>query len=443
MVQRKTIQDRLGRSLGPEMMKRPRPSKLPQPTTPEKQTVAKVTSGSPNYMKGTSSSEARRQDQSVHAGSDKKRQSGKKLDSCSGDKKQSSRSSSGRSLKKGQSFKRSYRISHCWDVNAHRSTCSSLLKDSKFTECLMLTPPGVMKLCPYTYCSLNAHIHREFPPLKSFISARRRFLKSHASVKMSGVNGCVDVYADKKKENGRTREIDIQVISSEPETMEMEWGEAEDLESESAEMVSLLEGEGIESCGSGDENICMLIENFAILEKSGISSEDQESEEGSFSDNSISFLLSEQSIIQDNIILGNALDEKVTFKKAQHWEGDDGEKETELLSRTEETLLTLAQKRCKREECIEDWRKFNPREPKYLPIIAEPSSERVELKHQDMDERNNPEEWMIDYSLQHTVSKLALERKKKVVLLIEAFETILPTEPSQAFTYGRHLQACN
>ncbi|KAL1212534.1 Calmodulin binding protein PICBP [Cardamine amara subsp. amara] len=269
-------------------------------------------------MKGTSSSEARRQCQNVQASSDKKRQTSKKLDSCSGDKKQSS--STSRSLKKGQSFKRSYRI-RCLDVNAHRETCSSLLKDSKFTKCLTLTPPGVLKLCTYTYCSLNAHLHREFPPL---ISARRRFLKSHASVKTSGDGGCVDVYVDEKKENGSTGEIDIQ-----------------------------------------------------------------------------------------------------------------------LVLKTEETLLTLLRKHCKREECSEDWREFNPREPNYLPISSEPSSEMVKLKHQDMDERKNAEEWMIDYALQHTISKLALERKKKVALLIEAFETILPTEPSQSFTYGRHLQACN
>ncbi|CAL9246385.1 unnamed protein product [Arabidopsis halleri] len=425
MVQRKTAQALLGqghgRSLGPEMIKkRPRPSRLPQPTTPEKQIVAIVTGGSPNYMKGTISSEARRQSQSVQAGLDKKNQTGKKLDSCTRDKKQSI-SSSSRSLKQSSSFKRSGRISRCWDVNAHRATCSSFLKTSKFTMDMMLTSPAVLKVCPYTYCSLNAHLHRQFTLLQSFISARRRSLKSHAGMKMSGEcdDGCVEIYVDEKKENRSTRETDSKVIDS----------KAEDLDSESAEMVSLLDGEGIESCGYGDENIGMMTENFAILEQSENSSEDQEREEGGFSDNTINSFLSEQLIIQDDIILGNALDEKLDSKETEDWKAADGEKVKErikLVSKTEETLLSLAQKPCNREEFTEDWRGFNPREPSYMPITAKSSSETVELKQQDMDERKKAEEWMIDYALQHTVSKLVVKRKKDVALLVEAFETTVP-----------------
>ncbi|KAG7560851.1 Calmodulin-binding domain plant [Arabidopsis thaliana x Arabidopsis arenosa] len=390
MVQRKTAQALLGqghgRRLGPEMMKkRPRASRLPQPTTPEKQIVAKVTGGSPNYMKGTRSSEARRQSQSVQAGIDKKSQTGKKLVSCTRDKKLSS--SSNKSLKKGLSFKRSGRSSRCGDVSAHRATCSSFLKNSKFTEDMMLTSPAVLKVCPYTYCSLNAHLHRQFPPIQSFISTRRRFLKSHAGMKMSGEcdDGCVEIYVDEEKENRSTRETDSKVIDSKAENMEVEWEEAEDLDSESAEMVSLLEGEGIESCGYGNENIGMMTENFAILEQSENSSEDQEREEGGFSDNTINSLLSEQ----DDIILGNALDEKLDSKETEGWKAADGEKVKEqikLASKTEETLLSLAQKPCNREEYTEDWRGFNPREPNYIQTTAEPSSETVDLKHQDMDE---------------------------------------------------------
>lgn len=405
MVQRKTGHDRSGQEHGKSLG--PRPSRLLQPTTPEKQIVDKVTGGSPNYMKGTSSSEARRQSQCVQAGSDKRKQTGKKLDSCSGDKKQSSSSSSGGGLKKGLSFKRSCRIGRFRDVNAQRATCSSFLKDSKLPEYLMFTSPGVLKLCPYKYCSLNAHLHLQSPPLQSFISTRRRFLKSQISTKMNGDDCCVDIYVDEKQENG-----------------------------------------------APDQNIRMMIDNFAILEQSENASEDHESDEGSFLDYSVSFLLSEQWIIQDDIthcLLGNVPDEKLlTSKKAEDLEEAYGEKEIEkvderikLVSKTEETLLPSARKSCNREECTQDWKEFNPREPSYLPIIKEPSSEKVELKHQDMDKRRNAEEWMIDYALQHTVKRLALERKKKVALLVEAFETILVRETSPAFTYGRHLQACN
>ncbi|XP_010431360.1 PREDICTED: uncharacterized protein LOC104715667 [Camelina sativa] len=415
------------------MIKRCRPSMLPQPMTPaEKHIVAKVTGGSPNDMKGTSSSEARRKSQDVQVGSDKKSHSGKKLDiSCSGNKKQSGSSS----LKKVLSFKRSCRIGRCYD----RATCSSFLRNSKFTEDTMLASPNELKVCPYTYCSLNAHLHDQFPPLKNFISARRRSMKSHANVKMSGDDGCVDIYVDGKKENGSTRDVvDIQVIDFEPEdNMDMEWGKAEGLESERTEMVSLLDGEGIES---GDENIgMMMIGNFA--------GGDQKNEESGFSDKSKNILLFKQSIIQDDIILGNALDEKLNSKKAEDCKEVDEEKveeRIELVSKPEETLLTLVQKPYNREECTETWREeLNPREPSYLSVTAEPSSETVELKHEDMDEMKNTEEWMTDYALQHNVSKLAVERKKDVALLVEAFETTLPRERSPAFTNGRHLQACN
>ncbi|KAA8519161.1 hypothetical protein F0562_013417 [Nyssa sinensis] len=103
---------------------------------------------------------------------------------------------------------------------------------------------------------------------------------------------------------------------------------------------------------------------------------------------------------------------------------------------------------------IEDWeepRKFNPREPNYLPEQPDPEAEKVDLKHQTMDERKNAEEWMLDYAVQQAVSKLAPARKKKVALLVEAFETVMPipkfeTRPrhaSAAFAHARPIQACN
>ncbi|KAL3523209.1 hypothetical protein ACH5RR_016043 [Cinchona calisaya] len=44
-----------------------------------------------------------------------------------------------------------------------------------------------MKVCPYTYFSLNGHHHASLPPLKSFLSARRRMLKTQRSMKL----GCL------------------------------------------------------------------------------------------------------------------------------------------------------------------------------------------------------------------------------------------------------------
>ncbi|CAH9096249.1 unnamed protein product [Cuscuta europaea] len=99
----------------------------------------------------------------------------------------------------------------------------------------------------------------------------------------------------------------------------------------------------------------------------------------------------------------------------------------------------------------EEMRDFNPRRPNFLPLKPDPEAERVDLKHQMMEERKNPEEWMIDYALQQAVSKLAPARRKKVALLVEAFETVSPIpkcEPhlsrgTKLFPPRRYIQACN
>jgi len=97
----------------------------------------------------------------------------------------------------------------------------------------------------------------------------------------------------------------------------------------------------------------------------------------------------------------------------------------------------------------EDLRGFNPREPNYLSLVADADTEKVDLKHQDMDERRNSEDWMFDYALQRAVTKLSSARKRKVALLVEAFETVKPVMPhgreehAPVLSYGRHLQTCN
>lgn len=74
-------------------------------------------------------------------------------------------------------------------------------------------------------------------------------------------------------------------------------------------------------------------------------------------------------------------------------------------------------------------RGFNPRGPNFLPVVPDPESEKVDLRHQMMDERKNAEEWMLDYALQKAVNQLAPARKKKVELLVAAFETVVPVVP--------------
>ncbi|XP_072997152.1 uncharacterized protein [Typha latifolia] len=99
----------------------------------------------------------------------------------------------------------------------------------------------------------------------------------------------------------------------------------------------------------------------------------------------------------------------------------------------------------------EEMKDFNPRGPRFLPVEPDPEAERIDLRHQMMDDRKNAEEWMLDYALQKAVTKLAPARKRKVALMVEAFETVLPLpmyqEPMQhvttSFTQVRPIQACS
>ncbi|XP_062231267.1 uncharacterized protein LOC133928794 isoform X2 [Phragmites australis] len=90
-------------------------------------------------------------------------------------------------------------------------------------------------------------------------------------------------------------------------------------------------------------------------------------------------------------------------------------------------------------------RGFNPRPPNFLPLELDPDAEKVDLKHQMMDERKNAEEWMIDYALRRAVTNLAPAQKKKVELLVQAFETVLPHDEDgkKSITPTRPVLACN
>uniref|UniRef100_A0A1D1YVF5 Calmodulin-binding domain-containing protein n=1 Tax=Anthurium amnicola TaxID=1678845 RepID=A0A1D1YVF5_9ARAE len=99
----------------------------------------------------------------------------------------------------------------------------------------------------------------------------------------------------------------------------------------------------------------------------------------------------------------------------------------------------------------EQMRPFNPRSPNFLPVEPDPEGEKVDLRHQVVDERKNAEEWMIDHALRQTVDKLAPGRKRKVALLVEAFETVTPMpsygatlgHSTMAFAHARPIQACS
>ncbi|KAF8115308.1 hypothetical protein N665_0029s0143 [Sinapis alba] len=78
-------------------------------------------------------------------------------------------------------------------------------------------------------------------------------------------------------------------------------------------------------------------------------------------------------------------------------------------------------------KALENVRKFNPREPRFLPLDPGVEAEKVNLRHQETRNKRNGDEWMVDNSLQEVVSKLTPARRDKVKLLVQAFESLSAT----------------
>ncbi|EHA8589035.1 putative calmodulin binding protein PICBP [Cocos nucifera] len=188
---------------------RSRKIQINKPPPHMKPSTMKTSNGSPNYMKPTSSSDARKERLQVtfHSPSANDKSKSPKNSNNSnysrppfppadtGIKRAKTLTRKSSLRPKRPSMKKSSGMVLCHKKNVNRATCSSTLKDSKFPKVLDLNPGGtesegtsIMKVCPYTYCSLNGHEHESLPPLKRFLSARRRLLKTQKSMKLKGLS---------------------------------------------------------------------------------------------------------------------------------------------------------------------------------------------------------------------------------------------------------------
>lgn len=115
--------------------------------------------------------------------------------------------------------------------------------------------------------------------------------------------------------------------------------------------------------------------------------------------------------------------------------------------------LSTARRRGPTEEGGKQMRPFKPKPPNFLPAQTGPEAEKIDLRHQMMDDRRTAEEWMVDYALRKAVKKMARAQKRKVEMLVQAFETVLPTvtndkkqlqqdDDKASFTLTRPSQAC-
>jgi len=121
---------------------------------------------------------------------------------------------------------------------------------------------------------------------------------------------------------------------------------------------------------------------------------------------------------------------------------------------SQRSKLSITRRRKTSEEVGEQMRPFKPKPPNFLPAATGPEAEKVDLRHQMVEDRRTAEEWMVDYALRKAVKKLARAQKRKVEMLVQAFETVLPTVANEkkqlhqdgdktSYTLTRPSQACS
>ncbi|KAM0954092.1 putative calmodulin binding protein PICBP [Dioscorea sansibarensis] len=371
--------------------------------------------------------------------------------------------------------------------NVHKSTCSSIQKETGFPKALELEPGGTeaegissMKVCSYRYCSLNSHRYEALPPLKSFLSSRRRSLKTEK--KLTGllveegdegkkVLRSDDFFAeicgdheekinekeggcDSTSEGGEDEEMDVMIDVLEYAECDQSAKEVEEEKQQSLSSECLAEDqmnccvyEATDYISNGADDTD---ETFEVMQRQSSSDSNNNTlkmtcvrEEGrdvcclplSFKEEAVGLSEDQES---DNInnftqlcsensesylgrpVLYNKLIQEENKEKPETEIQEHGSTESCINSKARITMI-----RKKRNEEVEITREFNPRPPNFRPIEPAHDTEEVSLHHQITSERKNAEDWMIDYALQQAVSKLSLTGKAKVALLVEAFETVM------------------
>ncbi|XP_025816418.1 calmodulin binding protein PICBP isoform X1 [Panicum hallii] len=386
-----------------------------------------------------------------------------------------------------------------------RATCSSTMKGPG---------AGEAHACPYGYCSLKGHVHASVAPLSSFVASRRRLIKTQQSMKLKGASPFrkpnsgggdgffVEIRAgagaaappagsDVTCSDLSTEEVDAMVRRMEY-VMFDQLSRGDDAEGRAKGSGASVDG----SCGSSDvisDGSVELLgaskhrrrgEEAALVDledgdfgacKSDISEElDAKHEtnipEGGISDNvcfnpiaHIHFGIEKQLLMHGERCansadsVGNTPKESSVDSISSALSGisfEDVSSDCADAASSQRSKLSIARRRKTSEEGGEQMRPFKPKPPNFLPAETGPEAEKVDLRHHMVDDRRTAEEWMVDYALRKAVKKLARAQKRKVEMLVQAFETVLPTDANEkkqlqqdgdkaSFTLTRPSQACS
>ncbi|XP_020590653.1 uncharacterized protein LOC110031667 [Phalaenopsis equestris] len=301
-----------------------------------------------------------------------------------------------------------------------RETSSSTTKDSETPNALDLKEDhdaSELKVCDYAYCSLHGHKHGAAPSLKRLVSARRKSLKVHKSIKLRA-------YSSMKKKGGNQMELVEDAVNElfiEIHSKFQEWCEersSDDAESQNivnrmsemkledpndaSELQESCSVTSIEDCGDKNSDLSMediqIINQFLEFMEKGWQEETQ--------------IETEQSKEAESEPMADLNDEN-----------NEKDCSSSLVSRSRVKYGRLRRQPSRIRESV---REFNPWPPRLVTLQAEPEAEQVNLKHQTVEERKAAEEWMIDFALRKALTRLASVRKTKVPQLVAAFENVMP-----------------
>uniref|UniRef100_A0ACD5WPH7 Uncharacterized protein n=1 Tax=Avena sativa TaxID=4498 RepID=A0ACD5WPH7_AVESA len=328
---------------------------------------------------------------------------------------------------------------------AGRATCSSALKSGRLAHggC------GDGRVCRYAYCSLKSHAPVE--PLGTFVAARRRLIKTEQSMKHRGVS------AFRKTNNAGDRGgggvgdgFFVELYPGAGGKTASSGSSCSGLSTEESRYVTFgrrsRRGDGDMgndpdvsvdgSCGSSD----VISDGFAELvgtarpkdetDGEGEAWVDQEAEDSGACRSDISEELGARyqgEMSKDHgsgvTSVDSSMDDISSAFGGMNFE-DAGSDHTNAPA-NQRNKVTMSRRAASEE--AERIRAFNPRAPNFLPVEPDPDAEKVDLRHQETDDRKNAEEWMVDYALRRTVKKLARAQKRKVEMLVQAFETVIPS----------------
>ncbi|OEL13119.1 hypothetical protein BAE44_0025860 [Dichanthelium oligosanthes] len=321
-----------------------------------------------------------------------------------------------------------------------RATCSSTMKG----------PGAGGHACPYSYCSLKGHVHASVVPLSTFVASRRRLIKTQQSMKLKGASpfrkpnngGAGDgffveiragagaaaptVSSDVSCSDLSAEEVDAMVRRMEY-VMFDHLSCGDDAEGRAKDLGASVDG----SCGSSDvisdasvgttkhrdhEEEAALVDHedddFGAC-KSDISEElDAKHErimpEGEIPHNvcfnpicSYTFGIEKKLLMHDEQC-GNSADSVASTPKESSVDSissalsglsfEDVSSDCVDAASSQRNNLSISRRRRTSEEGGKQMRPFKPRPPNFLPAETGPEAEKVDLRHQMVDDRRTAEE---------------------------------------------------